>query len=185
MEAVAPIHPCALCSGPGRPASDQCPRCWRWLCPAHAPARGAACEACACGDRGTVRASLTTRMALVSGASVAGMLVGAVSAMLVAGALGLAGEIIVLLMLGAEMGVGALAGRAADRRVDRWLEARARAAMERRLPAARLLHQGRERRRSRALRCGRPGRVRGALAPAPEALAAAADERPGPGDSEP
>lgn len=98
-----------------------------------------------------VRASLTTRMALVSAASVAGMLVGAVGVLLLAMVLGLGGELTVLCMLVAEMAAGALAGRHADRHMDAWLEARAQAVVARRLPRARVVRPG---------RVQRPGRVR-------------------------
>ena len=97
------------------------------------------------GPPAPARASLTTRMALVSAASVAGMLVGAVGVLLLAMVLGLGGELTVLAMLMAEMAAGVLAGRLADRRMDAWLEARpplarrARAAAARRLPRARVL----------------------------------------------
>jgi hypothetical protein len=97
----------------------------------------------------TTGASLTTRMALVSAVSVAGMLSGAASVLLLAMLLDLGGELTVLAMLVAELGAGALAGRLAERRVDAWLEARARAAADRRLPRARLLRPGRVARRAR------------------------------------
>lgn len=95
------------------------------------------------------RASLTTRMALVSAASVAGMLVGAAGVLLLAMLLGLGGELTVLCMLAAEMAAGALAGRHADRHMDAWLEARARAVVARRLPRARVVRPGRVRRPGR------------------------------------
>jgi hypothetical protein len=97
--------------------------------------------------------SLTRRMALVSAASVLGMLAGAAGVLLLCMFLDLGGELTVLGMLVAELGAGALAGRAAERGLDardRWLEARARAAAARCLPRARLV------RRARLLRPGRP-----------------------------
>ena len=87
--------------------------------------------------------TLTRRMALVSVVSVAGMLAGAAGVLLLAMLLGLGGELTVLAMLVAELGAGALAGRLAERHVDAWLEARARAAAARRLPRARLVRPGR------------------------------------------
>jgi hypothetical protein len=86
-----------------------------------------------------VPAQVTTRMAVISAVSVAGMLVSAVSVLVLAMVVGLGGELTVLCMLVAEMTGGALAGRHAERRVDAWLEARARRARARRLPRAQLL----------------------------------------------
>lgn len=127
--------------------------------PGHALARGAtaartcpACMAHVLGPLAPLSAHLTTRMALISAVSVAGMLASAVSVLILAMVVGLGGELTVLCMLVAEMTGGALAGRHAERRVDAWLEAwfeaRARSARARRLPRAQLLpdHPGAERR---------------------------------------
>ena len=129
------VHTCVLCARAGtggQRARGWCPCCRRRLCAEHL-----------CRDPAPrPRASLTTRMALVSAASVAGMLAGAISVLLVAMVLGLGGELTVLCMLAAEMPAGALAGRHADRHMDAWLEARARAAIARRLPRARISRPG-------------------------------------------
>ncbi len=121
----------------GRPPGGQ---------PGHAAARGQAagraCPACTAHVLGRlvpVPAQVTTRMAVISAVSVAGMLVSAVSVLVLAMVVGLGGELTVLCMLVAEMTGGALAGRHAERRVDAWLEARARRARARRLPRAQLL----------------------------------------------
>lgn len=108
---------------------------------------GSACRSCAVHALGPLvpPVRLTTRMAVVSAVSVLGMLVSAVTALALAMAVGLGGELTVLGMLVAEMLGGALAGRHAERRVDTWLEARARTRRARRLPSARLL-PGRARR---------------------------------------
>lgn len=96
------------------------------------------CPVCRGGRPAPSRPELTTRMALVSAASVAGMLGGAIGMLLLATFLGLGGELTVLCMLVAEMAAGALAGRHADRHLDTWVAARARAAAARRLPRARV-----------------------------------------------
>lgn len=108
---------------------------------------GDACRSCAVHALGPLvpPVRLTTRMAVVSAVSVLGMLACAVTALALAMAVGLGGELTVLGMLVAEMLGGALAGRHAERRVDAWLEARARTRRARRLPSARLL-PGRARR---------------------------------------
>lgn len=108
---------------------------------ARAPTAGRACTSCAAHAPGPPAppVRLTTRMAVVSAVSVLGMLVSAVSVLLLAVAVGLGGELTVLCMLVAEMAGGAVAGRQAERRVDTWLEARARVQRARRLPRARLL----------------------------------------------
>lgn len=102
---------------------------------------GGACRSCSVHALGPLvpPVRLTTRMAVVSGVSVLGMLVSAVSVLGLAMAVGLGGELTVLSMLVAEMTGGAVAGRHAERRVDAWLEARARTRRARRLPSARLL----------------------------------------------
>jgi hypothetical protein len=132
--------------------------------PGHAVARGPmagrACPACTArvlGRPAPLPAQLTTRMALISAVSVTGMLASAVSVLVLAMIVGLGGELTVLCMLAAEMTGGALAGRHAERRVDAWLEARARSRRARGLPRAQLLP-------------GRPGKrdrtgVRGHLGP--------------------
>ncbi|ACY14927.1 hypothetical protein [Haliangium ochraceum] len=177
MDAVAPIHGqvCALCDS-GRPraigsrhgrrmAVDQCSACWRWLCARHAPEGSGPCEVC---ERAALvpRASATARAALVSGCSALGMLSGAVAVMLLSAAVNLAGELTVLGMLLAEMGVGTWAGRWAQRNADRWLAAVRRRAIARRLP------------RARALRCAPDGlrpRPRPRLCPAAQRDADADD----------
>ncbi len=97
------------------------------------------CAACVEGRDLPVRGSLSARVGLVSAASVVGMVAGALVVMAVSGLLGLPAGVAVLCMLGAEIACGGLAARAADKRVDRWLEARARAAARRRLPSARVV----------------------------------------------
>jgi hypothetical protein len=130
------LHTCILCaraSTGSQRAHGWCPCCRRWLCAKHL-----------CRDPDQhARATLTTRMALVSAASVAGMLAGAISVLVAAMVVGLGGELTVLCMLAAEMAAGALTGRHADRHMDAWLEARARAVIARRLPRARISRPGR------------------------------------------
>jgi hypothetical protein len=109
--------------------------------PGRTAVAGRACTSCRAHALGPLAppVRLTTRMAVVSAVSVLGMLVSAVGMLVLAVAIGLGGELTVLCMLVAEMTGGALAGRHAERRVDTWLERRARARRARRLPRARLL----------------------------------------------
>ena len=88
------------------------------------------------------RGSLVSRVAVVGAAAVGGMAVGAAATILLGGLLGLGPELLILLMLVVELASGGVSAWAADRRLDRWLEARARAALEGHMPAARLLDRG-------------------------------------------
>ncbi|GAB4517036.1 MAG: hypothetical protein Tsb0020_35620 [Haliangiales bacterium] len=163
MEAAVRIHRCALCRpGQALPASTQCRRCWRWLCADHARASAGEppprrppsppstaltvtgllgpCDACVSDHHALAQRSyVATRLAIVSGASVAGMVGGAITAMLLAWALELPGALAVLSMLAAEIITGGVAGRMVDKRVDRWLQCRAYAKIGRLLPRARAL----------------------------------------------
>jgi hypothetical protein len=106
--------------------------------------------------------NFTTRTALVSTASVAGMFAGAAGALLVAMAVGLGGELTVLCMLAAELAACLAVGHHVDRRIDAWLEARAQARLARGVPRARVHGAG-----LRGLRGCSPGAR--LLGPAPDA----------------
>ncbi len=74
--------------------------------------------------------------------AIAGMVGGATMVMLLAALVGAGAELVVFCMLLAEIAGGALAGRAAGRGYDRWLEAREQAEREAHMPVARLLKGG-------------------------------------------
>lgn len=132
---------CARCAAP---AERCCPRCEQHFCPRHGQVSGAEhCEDCERVIVARVEGRLGERVAVAATAAVGGMVAGAVVVMAVAGALGLAPEIIILIMLVAEMGAGGLSAYAADRRMQRWLRRRAATELGG-LPEARLLdrHDG-------------------------------------------
>ena len=118
-------------------AGSRCPSCDQPLCPHHAvPPHRSQCGSCHLVISARARNRLATRVAVASSAALAGMAVGAVAIMLVTSALGLPFEIIIMLMLMAEIGIGALSARTADRHVQRWLDSRGETHD---LPRARLL----------------------------------------------
>jgi hypothetical protein len=127
---------CAMCQAP---AQARCPRCEQPLCAEHALAPGAAhCRDCERAVEARERGRLGERVAVAATAAIGGMIVGAILVMLAAGALGLAPEIIILIMLVAELGAGGLSAYAADRGMQRWLRRRAGTELGS-LPEARLL----------------------------------------------
>jgi hypothetical protein len=129
---------CAMCQAP---AEARCPRCEQPLCAEHALAPGSEhCRDCEKAVEAGVRGRLGERVAVASTAAIGGMIVGAVLVMFAAGALGLAPEIIILIMLAAELGAGGLSAYAADRGMQRWLRRRAGAELGS-LPEARLLER--------------------------------------------
>lgn len=75
---------------------------------------------------------------MAASAAVAGMVGGALIIMLAASALGISSEFIILMMLVAELGCGALSAYAADQKMQHWLRKRAETELGQ-LPEARLL----------------------------------------------
>jgi hypothetical protein len=127
---------CAMCQAP---AASRCPRCEQPLCAEHALASGAEhCRDCERAIEARMRGRLGERVAVAATAAIGGMIAGAVLVMLAAGALGLAPEFIILIMLTVELGAGGLSAYAADRGMQRWLRRRAGTELGS-LPEARLL----------------------------------------------
>lgn len=112
-----------------------CPRCGR-------PVATGDCASCRAHGPAASRKRAALRVAVGASAGVAGMVLGALTVALLAGFLGLAPELIVLLMLVAELGCGGLSAYLADRRVQRFLRERNPEAGQ--LPEARLLSGRRE-----------------------------------------
>lgn len=142
MDSIALPPVCALCD---RLGTDRCRRCQRPVCDRHGPAdeAGEGMGGCAgCLGDARRRGGLSARVAVVGAAAVGGMAVGAAATMLLGSLLGLGPELLILLMLVVELAAGGLSAWVADRRLDRWLEDRARAALESHMPVARLLHGG-------------------------------------------
>jgi hypothetical protein len=102
---------CELCTAP---AAAACARCQARVCREHLGADGA-CRPCSALSLACRRRRMGNRIAVVAGAAVGGMMTGAVVAMVVASALGLPQELIVLVMLVAEMACGAASAYVVDR----------------------------------------------------------------------
>lgn len=137
---------CAFCD---HAAHDLCPRCDRPRCEAHGvgkldsswPKSGyneiVLCPDCVRSSK--KRSRKAARVSVSASAAVVGMAVGALTTMLIGGALGLGADLIVLCMLLAEVGVGGLSAYAADKRMQRWLLERDQRHLDTDLPEARLL----------------------------------------------